>query len=279
MSGRGKLAGGSGQLAEYRKATDGRRGRARAGDDMTNGCRFVPSSDGPDLEGERAVWFRALGTRHLALCVLSILPLLILLTSCARPPAQPARVGGAEVGLASWYGPQFHGKRTSSGEIYDMYQLTAAHRELPLGTWIMVANLDNGRSLELRVNDRGPFVADRIVDVSYGAARLLGMVGPGVIPVRVTITRLAIGEHGAALGPAARFTVQVGSFISLENARVLERSLADGFPGVEVVRRTVGQDTYFRVWVGDFTRRADAQAVAEKLAGRGLAVLIVERDR
>jgi peptidoglycan lytic transglycosylase len=205
--------------------------------------------------------------------------LVVCLASCARPPAQPARVGGVAVGMASWYGPEFHGKRTSSGEIYDMYQLTAAHRELPLGTWIMVANLDNGRSVEVRVNDRGPFVADRIVDLSYGAARLLGMIGPGVIPVRVTITRLAVGEQGVALGPKARFTVQAGSFISLENARALERSLAEGFPGVEVVRRTVGQDTYFRVWVGDFSRRADAMAVAEKLARRGLAVLVMERDR
>ena len=246
---------------------------------MTNGCRVISLSDSQYREGERAVRFRALGTRHSGLRMLSIFLVLILLASCARLPAQPARVGGAEVGLASWYGSQFHGRRTSSGEVYDMYQLTAAHRELPLGTWIMVANLDNGRAVEVRVNDRGPFVADRIVDVSYGAARLLGMIGPGVIPVRVTITRLAIGGQGATLGPAARFTVQVGSFITLENARALERSLADGFSGVEVVRRTVGQDTYFRVWVGDFPRRADAQAVAERLAKRGLAVLIVERDR
>lgn len=222
---------------------------------------------------------RSVGTlcamRH-ALCFSLVL---ILLASCARPPAQPARVGGVEVGLASWYGPDFHGRKTSSGEIYDMYQLTAAHRELPLGTWIMVANLENGRSVEVRVNDRGPFVADRVVDVSYGAARLLGMVGPGVIPVRVTVTRLAIGEQGVALDPTARFTVQAGSFISLENARALERALAGGFPRVEVVRQTVGQDTYFRVWVGDFARRADALVVAEKLAGRGLAVLVVERVR
>jgi len=214
-------------------------------------------------------WQRLIGVSLLVVC----------LVSCARPPVRPVTLGSAEVGMASWYGPEFHGRRTSSGEIYDMYQLTAAHRELPLGTWIMVANLDNGRSVEVRVNDRGPFVADRIIDVSYGAARLLGMVGPGVIPVRVTVTRLAIGDRGATLGPAARFTVQVGSFNSPENARALERSLADGFPGVEVVRRSVGPDTYFRVWVGDFSRRADAQAMAEKLAGRGLAVLVVERDR
>lgn len=230
-------------------------------------------------KGARAVWAQTLGTRHSVLWVLPVPLVLILLVSCARPPAQPARVGGVEVGLASWYGPEFHGRKTSSGEIYDMYQLTAAHRELPLGTWIMVANLDNGRSVEVRVNDRGPFVADRIVDVSYGAARLLGMIGPGVIPVRVTITRLALGGQGVALGPKARFTVQAGSFISLGNARALERTLADAFPAVAVVRQTVGQDTYYRVWVGDFSRRSDAMVMAEKLAGRGLAVLIVERDR
>jgi len=246
---------------------------------MMDDRRVMPSWDNLSQGRERAAQIQALGARRSALWLLSTSLVLILLASCARPPAQPARVGGVEVGLASWYGPDFHGRRTSSGEIYDMYQLTAAHRELPLGTWIMVANLDNGRSVEVRVNDRGPFVADRIVDVSYGAARLLGMIGPGVIPVRVTITRLAIGGQGATLGPAARFTVQVGSFIALENARALERSLADGFSGVEVVRRTVGQDTYFRVWVGDFPRRADARVVAERLAGRGLAVLIVERDR
>jgi len=203
----------------------------------------------------------------------------LIVTSCARPPVRPTVIGGAEVGLASWYGAEFHGRRTSSGEIYDMHQLTAAYRELPLGTWVMVTNLDTGRSVEVRVNDRGPFVRDRIVDVSYGAGRLLGMIGPGVVPVRVTVTRPATGNDGAPVGLVVRFTVQAGSFASAENARLLERSLSGAFPGVEVVRRTVGAETYFRVWVGDFTRRADAQTMAERLAARGHSVLVVERDR
>jgi cell division protein FtsN len=99
------------------------------------------------------------------------------------------------------------------------------------------------------------------------------------VPVRVTVTRPATGSDGAPLGLAARFTVQAGSFSSLENARLLERSLAGAFPKVEVVRRTVGAETYFRVWVGDFTRRADAQAMAERLAASGHSVLVIERDR
>lgn len=221
----------------------------------------------------------SLPTRRILLGKVCIGLLVIVLGSCARPPTRPVGLGQAEVGLASWYGSEFHGRRTSSGEIYDMHQLTAAHRELPLGTWILVTNLDNGRSVEVRVNDRGPFVQDRILDVSYGAGRLLGMLGPGVVPVRVVVIRPPAGEGGATLGLPPRFTVQVGSFASLENARTLERSLADGFPEAEVVRRTIGGETYFRVWVGDFQRRTDAQAAAERLAGRGLSVLILERGR
>ena len=105
------------------------------------------------------------------------------------------------------------------------------------------------------------------------------MIGPGVVPVRLTVTQPAIAPGGVPLGAAARFAVQVGSFISLENARAVERSLAEGFPGVEVVRRVIGAETYFRVWVGNFARRSEAQAVAERLAARGLAVLVIERDR
>lgn len=93
--------------------------------------------------------------------------------------------GYEEEGMASWYGEQFHGRRTSSGEPYDMYAMTAAHRSLPLPTYVEVTNLENGRTVVVRVNDRGPFHQDRIIDVSYVAARKLGLVGPGTAPVRV----------------------------------------------------------------------------------------------
>lgn len=203
----------------------------------------------------------------------------LLFAACARLPVRPVVPGMGEMGYASWYGPGFHGQRTSSGEVYDMYQLTAAHRELPLGTWVMVTNLDTGRSVEIRINDRGPFVADRILDVSYAAGRMLGMIGPGVIPVRVVVTRLPSGEGPEPVSLAVRYTVQVGSFTAEENARALERTLAGAFPDVEVVRRVIGGEAYYRVRVGNFARRSEALALAQHLAARGLSVVIMERDR
>lgn len=106
--------------------------------------------------------------------------------SAPRPPA--ARPSAFEqTGEASWYGRQHHGKRTASGETYDMHKLTAAHRTLPLGTRVRVTNLDNGRTVDVRINDRGPFVASRVLDLSYAAARRLGAVGDGVVPIGLTV--------------------------------------------------------------------------------------------
>src|SRR5687768_14552889 len=114
------------------------------------------------------------------------------------PPARPAVARpGAETGQASWYGHQHHGKRTASGEIFDMNELTAAHRTLPLGTRILVTNTSTGDAVEVRINDRGPFADGRVLDLSYAAGRVLGAVGPGMIPVRVQVVGL---PDGAAAG-------------------------------------------------------------------------------
>jgi rare lipoprotein A len=120
---------------------------------------------------------------------------LLVLTGCATtrvavPPSAPPRLGAEERGQASWYGEPFHGRRTSSGEVFNMYQLTAAHRTLPLGTRVRVTHLGNGRSVEVRINDRGPFVGGRIIDVSYAAAQRLSAVGAGVFPVRLRVVAL-----------------------------------------------------------------------------------------
>src|SRR3989440_684441 len=165
---------------------------------------------------------------------------IVLLAGCARPrpailPPVPARIGYEETGLASWYGNPFHGRRTASGEVYDMGEMTAAHRTLPFNTWLIVENLDNRRTVEVRVNDRGPFAGSRILDLSYGAARLLGATGPGVIPIRLRV----IG--GSTSGPASRgraFAVQGGGFSAPEKAPALPPGLAGA--GAEASGRPAG---------------------------------------
>src|SRR5205809_7003481 len=106
---------------------------------------------------------------------------------CAAVRAPAPITNGVQVGVASWYGPGVHGNRTANGEIYDQYELTAAHPSLPLGTRVMVTNLENGRAVQVRVNDRGPFVDGRAIDLSYAAARTIGMVGPGTVRVRIEV--------------------------------------------------------------------------------------------
>ena len=128
----------------------------------------------------------------------AVILLALVVAGCAQPrhesatpaPAVVARSAAApllETGAASWYGRAHHGKKTASGESFDMYALTAAHRSLPLGTRVRVTNVDNGRAVEVRINDRGPAIPGRIIDLSYGAARALGVVGDGVFHVRIAI--------------------------------------------------------------------------------------------
>ena len=123
---------------------------------------------------------------------LPLLLLVLILAAACGPGKQVQRIpsppdGWDEEGVASWYGKKFHGRRTASGERYDMYGITAAHRTLPFGT--VVRNMNNGRELKVRINDRGPFVAGRIIDLSYGAARKLEMVRDGIVPVRIRVVR------------------------------------------------------------------------------------------
>ena len=131
---------------------------------------------------------------------------------CARPPRRRRSRAASRTGVASWYGPGFHGRRTANGEVYDQYELTAAHRTLPLGTRVCVTNLDNGRSVEVRINDRGPFVGGRVIDLSYAAARVIGMIGPGR-PARVRVEvleRRAAATRGAGRA-VRRVSARVGA--------------------------------------------------------------------
>jgi len=187
-------------------------------------------------------------------------------------PAPPATTAGAtQTGVASWYGPGFHGQPTSSGEIYDQNELTGAHRTLPLGTRVEVTNLDNGRSVEVRINDRGPFVDGRIIDLSYAAARSLGMIGPGTVPVRLEV----LNGSSPHLESAA-FTVQVGSFADPNNAHRLKATLEKRFDHVRIAPLDGNGQRYYRVRVGRFESRDDAVALARSVAPLGLPAIIVE---
>ena len=204
-----------------------------------------------------------------------VLVFLLLVAACAAPQLRPRAWEdlSGETGLASWYGVPYHGRRTSSGEVYDMYQVSAAHREIPLGSWVEVTNLTNGRSLTVRINDRGPFVEGRIIDLSYASASLLGVTGPGVVPVKVRLSQPPPGDSGPS-----RYSVQVASFIAESSAQALKAELEPKVSGVRIVKAVVGRELYYRVRVGNFPSRAEAQGTAERLAGMGYRVLVTESD-
>jgi rare lipoprotein A len=187
--------------------------------------------------------------------------------ACARLPYAPK--SGVEVGVASWYGQEFHGRPTSSREVFNMNDMTAAHRTLPFGTHIMVTNLENDRSVVVRINDRGPFVRGRVIDLSYAAARVLGLIGPGTARVRLEILG---GFREPALDPGGIW-VQVGAFSVQENAYALKKRLDQTYPGVVVTTLKAGNGIYFRVRIR--TDRNSADALASRLAGEGFPVILI----
>jgi len=194
-----------------------------------------------------------------------------LLASCSRARIFPG--GTVQTGIASWYGSDFHGKRTSNKEVYNMYDMTAAHKTLPFGTRCMVTNLTNGRSAAVRINDRGPFVDDRIIDLSYAAACLLDMIGPGTAPVRVDVLR---SETPAAVKPPI-YSVQVGAFVYEDHARDLERQLRRRYRNVYIAEYQTPAQVYYRVRVKARSLEA-SQTLARKLSADGFQALILEEE-
>ena len=181
-------------------------------------------------------------------------------------------VKGTEVGVSSWYGPGFHGNATASGERYDQEALTAAHRSLPLGTWIDVRNLTNNRSVRVRVNDRGPYKNGRVLDLSYAAARALDMVGNGTANVEIRIA-----DSRYRMWPTVRYCVQIGAFRTRAEADAIGREVATA--GERAYLKITGRrDFPFSVRVGPFERRADAAAAVTRLEGREFKALLVEED-
>ncbi len=195
----------------------------------------------------------------------------IILTgsACSRLP-RTAR-GGVETGVASWYGQEFQGRTTSSREVFDMNDMTAAHRTLAFGTYVMVTNLGNDRSAVVRINDRGPFARGRIIDLSYAAARVLGVVGPGTARVRLETLR---GFKAPGNSERSSIWLQVGAFSVQENAYAIKRRLDKSFlRGVVVSRFKTDRGTYYRVRVR--SGEGEAQRLAQRLAGEGYPVIIV----
>jgi rare lipoprotein A len=176
-----------------------------------------------------------------------------------------------QYGVASWYGGEFHGRPTSSGEIYDMFQLTCAHNSLPLGTMVMVTNIENGRSVELKVNDRGPFVKERIIDVSYAAARMLGMWEQGTAYVKLDWVGPPLVER------VEQFHLQVGSFSEEARAQALAEQLKRSFENVYVAIVETQTQKYHRVRLGPFDTREAALPLAERLSQQGFNVLLTNR--
>lgn len=174
--------------------------------------------------------------------------------------------GYSEKGVASWYGPGFHGQKTSSGEIYDQYKMTAAHKLLPMQTLVRVTNLDNGKSVEVRVNDRGPFVSGRIIDMSKAGAESLGMLGKGTAKVRVeSLTDVPRDKEGNLPGP---FYVQVGAFTIRANAdRLLSAMKARGYSDSRILTQTIDGTTFHRVHAGRFAGWNEAQTALSRLQG------------
>ena len=186
----------------------------------------------------------------------------------------PSARGFVERGIASWYGPKFHGRRTSSGETYDMHKMTAAHRTLPLPTRVSVRNLVTGKEIVVRVNDRGPFHGDRIIDLSYAAATTLGIASRGTGPVEVRALESGTQARPVARTPPtepARLFVQAGAFRAATNATKLRIRLAgvSELP-VRVRRAMSGGRVMYRVWLGPVSSVEEADEVSDVLAMLGI---------
>lgn len=182
--------------------------------------------------------------------------------------------GFEQTGKASWYGRKFHGQATASGRIYDMYELTAAHKTLPLGTLVRVTNLSNGRQVRVRINDRGPFHGDRIIDLSYAAARRIGMVREGTARVRVTAEGMADSSLSRP-APGGDSYLQAGAFAHRGNALTRRRYIRRLGVDHVSIQRTAGIRALYRVRIGPFAGRDRRQSVRRELETHGINVLSV----
>lgn len=183
--------------------------------------------------------------------------------SDSRLPAKPGNK--LEEGVASWYGPNFHGKLTANGEKYDMHGLTAAHRTLPFNTVVEVENVDNGRSVQVRINDRGPFAKDRIIDLSKKAAEEIKMVGPGTANVTLRLIDGDLENSRTTDLKVATYTVQMASFDEEYKAYAHSRKIK----GSRVEKIKLDNSTVYRVYYGVYVDEEEANKQKQKLNRQG----------
>jgi rare lipoprotein A len=206
-----------------------------------------------------------------------LLIFLVFLTSCAsRYETYP----GSGYAIASWYGPDFYGRTTSSGEIFDMNAMTCAHREYPFGTQLKVTNVSNNKMVKCLVNDRGPFVAGRDLDLSYAAAKKIGLVGSGTCKVRIEYigrdtSYIKEVRYISNIGP---FTIQVGSFRELSNATRLKTALEFKYSKVYITETEIDGNRFLRVRIGKFHIKDEVYNLSRTLADEGYSVFITSYD-
>jgi rare lipoprotein A len=221
----------------------------------------------------------------------SVFLILLLLCSCFQ--MKPATIKGAphpykvrgkwyqpisdsknfsQKGIASWYGKKFHGRKTANGEIYNMHALTAAHKTIPLGTWLHVKNLENGKTVDVRVNDRGPFIQNRIIDLSYNAAIAIGMIGKGTVQVKIKAIPKKQSITIEPLKTKTIYSIQIGSFSDRKNAERYIATLDKTFNNVQIV----SVDGAFKVRVGKFSSRKVSNEAETALINAGYPAFTIK---
>lgn len=181
-----------------------------------------------------------------------------------------------EDGVASWYGPNFNGRLTANGETFDMNGISAAHRTLPFNTEVIVENLDNGKSIRVRINDRGPYAKDRIIDLSKGAAEAIDMIGPGTANVKLYLVKGDLKNSRVTDLKVPNYTVQLGSYNDRESAERRSKEI----DGSRVEELSLNGNTVFRVYYGRYTDRSKADRDLNKLKDKGFNGFIkqIEND-
>ena len=195
--------------------------------------------------------------------------------SVATAPDQSRPRTGADVdGRASYYGDPYHGRKTANGETFDKNKMTAAHRSLPFNTWGRALNQLNGKEVDVRINDRGPFVAGRTIDLSEGAARKIDMIRSGVVPIRLRIIKEAPGGGRSNRGSNVFYVVQLGAFRSEKPAQDLRRRFEKKFTGIYVDKPVRGDDLY-KVRIGR-ALLTDARYVQRLLRDDNIEAIVVQ---